>query len=669
MVSSYDDVSIGLIEQLGLLVDGAVTRIGCDNVCVHLLSLDRTRLICQAVSRGYRATALAFGLDLSACLAVSECLQTQRPIVVNDAMGDVRVARVARERYGLRACVYVPIVREGQSVGVLVASFQARTTWEQRHIDAATHEANEASSRLWALRSRVFGKAPSVTGPSEVSENAHAISRWRAMLDAVPGVCAIVNEDLLALEAHAGFSEGNAEVAPSSSVTVRDLFFHSERAVELRDAIRSMLAGELLWKGLITTVEGRFWRVDMRPVPMSEPPLASVFATPSSREVALCMTDVSDVFFAHEKLQASQHMQALGQLTSSIGHEFNNVLAILSTSCDALDATVGENEEAKKQVALIAATIQRGAKLTRQLLTFARVDHRNPRNFELITQLSTWWPFLENALGKGRKLSLTTSGPAWIVADPDQLELVIVNLLVNARDATREGAVITIQIESGTRHEQAFVTLAVQDHGIGMSSDVLARASEPFFTTKPRGRGTGLGLAIARDVVEASNGDFEIRSAIGDGTTVSMHFPAAEPGAVPSARRELPVTLTKHQKLIRVLVVDDEPLYGQGIKRGLENSGMSVRIVGSGAEALRFLEAEPDWPDVVLLDFMLTDTTGSALLPKIHGIRESLPVLICTGYGDTEDLRRALSTAHGILTKPMTLSAVRAAIDAAVVSS
>lgn len=667
MEPRYDRVATGFVDKIGQIVDSGAAAIGCDNVCVHLVSLDGSRIICQAVSKGYRATQLAFGLELSGCRAVDECLRTLRPVIVDDALADPRVAKVARERYGLRACVYVPIVRDGRGVGVLVASSLKRHAWSSAEVAEATAQAERCAEWLRSLREHVISAAHRPTDSGESTKASDPIQatniellRSKAMLDAVPGVCAIVDENLLTLEVNESFLGTRSDAV--LGVTLRELFFESDRAAELRDAMQQIFARELGASAMIVSSRGRHWRVDLRAVPTSDASLAAVSVQGPPDEIAICASDVSDVFLAHDQLQASHHMQALGQLTSSIGHEFNNILAILATCCDALSSSLAD-DDALAQVAMMESTVQRGAKLTKQLLTFARVDHQSPRTFDLLSQLSVWWPFLENAIGKSRKLSLISSGPISIHADPDQLELVLVNLLVNARDATQDGATVSIRLESTSYQQKSFVSLSVEDRGVGMTPDTLDRATQPFFSTKPKGRGTGLGLAIARDVVESTGGVFEIESAVGTGTTVRMLFPAALAAKQSVTKAKAPGPSADRNPGTRVLLIDDEPLYANGVKRGLTAAGMLVRTAGTAAEAIDTLRADPSWPEVILLDFMLPDGTGAEVLPRLLDVRPDIPVLICTGYGDGDELRAAMTRAKRVLSKPMPVRDLRRAIE------
>ncbi len=617
------------VERLLHWTQEAQRSLGCDNVCIHLLSADRRRLICQAISHGFRATHLAYGLDVTAAPGAFHAIRDQKTVAVDNALDDERVARVARERYGLSACLYTPLVVDGRGVGVTIFSFQQPHTWSADEQAAAKALTDECVSLL-----------PDTSEAAWPSQASAAEPRLRTMLDAAPGLLLAVDRSLMVFDSNSTL----VELADRDhQAWLFDLLQRSSRAKDLCLAMVDIFEGLRPSFAGLTELDHQFWRIDLRPIPPSD--------GGPVRAIAVSCGNLESSLQARQILEDVRQTEALGRISASVAHEYNNLMQILSAS---LESLTGDSDESTCERARAAAAdaLDRGSKLARQLLTFAQAQPTEPRRFDLRQRIVAWWPLLESTVGRDRPLELALEPCAPVVADPEQLRLALINLLLNARDASHPGQ--GIQVRLGTRRDDDHrgggrdTVLAVRDTGVGMTGDVLHRATEPFVTTKPRGLGVGLGLAVAKSIATAAGGSLHIESAIGQGTTVELRLPATEVD-VPQPRQ---VTEPETASKGRVLVVEDEDLTLEWLHRILQRSGFETRLAATGEEMRRLLQAEPGWPQLVVLDMILPDAEGGQLYRELQKARPGLPVVVSTGYADGREIVSIRQDGHPILTKP-----------------
>ena len=238
------------------------------------------------------------------------------------------------------------------------------------------------------------------------------------------------------------------------------------------------------------------------------------------------LQDITERRAADEALQHARKVQALGQLTGNVAHDFNNVLTIILGRVE--DLTDADDAQRRDAAAMIQAAAERGARLTGQLLAFARRQVLAPRTFDANTLVRSMESLLVWTAGRAVQVDLRLAEDLWpMTADPQPLETALVNLAFNARDAMPDGGTLTVETANAVVGEQPFVRIRVHDTGEGMAPDVLRRAIEPFFTTKEAGSGTGLGLSQVYSFVRQSDGLFHMDSAPGAGTTVTLYFPRA----------------------------------------------------------------------------------------------------------------------------------------------
>ncbi|BDU76820.1 ABC transporter substrate-binding protein [Mesoterricola sediminis] len=333
-----------------------------------------------------------------------------------------------------------------------------------------------------------------------------------------------------------------------------------------------------------------------------------------------------------DQLQQSQKMQSLGSLAGGVAHDMNNVLgAILGMASSQLEQHP-EGSPARRAFTTIIKAAERGGGMVRGLLDFARKSPAQARDFSLNVVMREEVLLLERTTLARVRLDLDLDPDLRTLrGDPGALSHAIMNLCVNAVDAMPEGGVLTLR----TRNlEDGRVEAQVEDTGTGMPPEVLARALDPFFTTKAEGRGTGLGLSMVYSTVTAHQGELHLDSAPGRGTRVSLRFPAL--GTAP--RREAgaePWTAPPPVRPLRVLVADDDPLVRESIQSVLEVLGHRAEAFPTGEELLDRLADLPD-VDLVILDLNMPGLGGPGTLPRLRALRPDLPVFLVTGRADGE---------------------------------
>jgi PAS domain S-box-containing protein len=379
--------------------------------------------------------------------------------------------------------------------------------------------------------------------------------------------------------------------------------------------------------------------------------------------------DVTELKAAQEQLRQSQKMEALGQLTGGIAHDFNNLLTVVVGGLDLL-AKRTEDAKLKRYAENALAAAERGARLTGQLLAFSRVQRLEVRPTYVAPLIENMRPLLRNVLGPGieKRFDLDEAMMP-VMADPTQLEVAVLNLAINARDAMPDGGILSFSSRRLSVRgdpdvmDGDYVELTIADTGAGMPPEVAERAFEPFFTTKEVGKGTGLGLSMVYGMARQSGGAARIESREGEGTAVSLLFrkadvpvsEAAEPaedGTAP-ARPTVPMS---------VLVIDDDPDVRGFIVETLEEQGYEVRQASDGRTALA--ELERSRPDLVILDFIMPGMSGAEVASRIRAEVPGQPILFVSGYSETEAVKRTAPDVP-LLTKPFRADALHKAVRGA----
>ena len=369
---------------------------------------------------------------------------------------------------------------------------------------------------------------------------------------------------------------------------------------------------------------------------------------------------------AETRLAQAQRMEALGQLAGGVAHDFNNVLQAVSGGLGLIQRRSGNAQDVKKLARMAGDAAKRGAAITGRLLAFARHGALRAEPVAALSLMEGLREMLAHTLGAGITMRVAADeNLPELLADKAQLETVLVNLAVNARDAMPDGgsldlaAAAELVVDKGHPAGLAsggYLRLSVTDTGTGMSAATLARACEPFFTTKPLGKGTGLGLAMARGFAHQSGGGFAIESAPDRGTTVTLWFPEATDASVESDDAALSaIVLTTVRVSARVLVVDDDTMVREVLVGQMEEQGYRVTQASDGLEALAQLDGGAV-VDLLISDFAMPGMNGLMLIQEARRRRPELPALLLTGYADTS-VRLAVEEAEAgstvLLRKPV----------------
>jgi PAS domain S-box-containing protein len=379
--------------------------------------------------------------------------------------------------------------------------------------------------------------------------------------------------------------------------------------------------------------------------------------------------EVGERLKAEEALRQAQKMEAVGQLTGGIAHDFNNLLTPIMGGLELIASRV--DEPRLKRIAETALeSTRRGAKLTGQLLAFSRIQRISMAPVAVNDVIEAMQRLLRHTIG-GAVTVETRLDPAagHGVCDANQLENAILNLAINARDAMPDGGTLTIStgrvvLGAEPDHQAGeFVRIAVSDTGHGMSPDVLARATEPFYSTKPLGKGTGLGLAQVYGIAQQAGGTLRIASEEGKGTTVSILLPAA--AAPAAAAAEAPGRAARSPQGAaagaRILIVDDDADVRAFLADSLESLGCTIVSAASGAEGLEALREGR--PDLALIDYAMPGMNGAEAARAARDLHPGLPIVFVTGYAESEQLEAALGCDVPVLRKPFTLEQLAAAVE------
>jgi len=364
------------------------------------------------------------------------------------------------------------------------------------------------------------------------------------------------------------------------------------------------------------------------------------------------------------RLMQAEKMEAIGRLAGGVAHDFNNLLTIITSCATFVARGLPESAEQQADIVEIQNAARRATELTQQLLAFSRKQVMRPRRLDVNQQVKSFVGLLRRVIGEDIAVETHLAPDTWpVFADPGQLERVLMNLGLNARDAMPNGGTLrliteNVVLDAGRPRVApgleagSYVSLIIEDTGVGIEASVLPRIFEPFVTTKAHGLGTGLGLATVYGIVAQAGGAIDVTTRPGHGTRFSVFLPRALDVPPSEVTAEMP-TLPRGTET--VLVVEDEPHVRSVIRRTLERQGYMVREAATAEDAMRVL-AEPNaGVQLVLTDVVLVGENGRARGEQIVERWPSVRMLYMSGYPDDEMLRRGLTEpGHAFLPKPIT---------------
>ena len=459
--------------------------------------------------------------------------------------------------------------------------------------------------------------------------------------------------------------------APATSARFIE-FVHAEDREWVRQAVR-----EGLRTGNTYGVEYRVLWPDGSEHWLASAGRALRDATGKARIVRGISYDITSRRGLEDQLRRVQKMEAVGQLAGGIAHDFNNLLTIIHGHVELLSQRLPLGSAEARDVSAIKLAADRAAAITGQLLAFGRKQVLQPRALDLRAVVAEVATLLRHLVGATVELQVELGrGPMWVRADESQIEQVVLNLVVNARDAMPEGGKVTLSVDRFDADASAmrprpgmphgnYVRITVRDTGVGMNTETQARIFEPFFTTKALGKGTGLGLATVYGVVKQSGGWIWVDSAPGAGTTFEILFPEVSPETeTPSAAKPSVRSARGHET---VLLVDDEEDVRTVLCDSLSAQGYNVLRAGSGQEALAVAAKHPGKIDVLITDTIMPGMDGPKLARSLREARPETKVLYISGYTEDASLfANGLLRNEAFLQKPFPLDSLSQKVRALV---
>ncbi len=377
-------------------------------------------------------------------------------------------------------------------------------------------------------------------------------------------------------------------------------------------------------------------------------------------------------------LRQMQRLEAVGQLTSGVAHDFNNLLTVVLGNIGFLEreiAAAGIDGKIRQRLGYMRAAAERGAKLTDQMLSFSRRQRLEPRALDLNEAVAGMRELLQSTIGGSIRIETRLADDLWsAMADPTQLELAVLNLAINARDAMGIGGTLTVSTRNVALGQPVhpedpppgeYIEICVSDTGSGMTPEVRAKAFEPFFTTKEIGKGSGLGLSQILGFAKQSGGGVRIDSIVGEGTSICIYVPRADRAPERAHDGEVSATDARALAGARILLVDDDSAVREVTAEALREMGYEVLEAGSGGAALEVLEGLS--LDLLIIDLAMPGMSGAQLATRVRSNWPELPILFVTGFAD-RSLLADVSEAH-IVGKPFAPGELAAKAQSALLRS
>jgi PAS domain S-box-containing protein len=615
-------------------------------------------------------------------------IQAGRAVRVDDALVDPRVGEQDAAAHlalgGLRASLTIPLIRSGRVAAVLYAHQASPRHWT----DEEEATAREVAERTRAAIERARAEADLRATSDRLRLILESTTDYAIITTDLDGRVTLWNPGATRL---LGWSEQEIVGEP-----VQRIFTPDERArgvpeAEMECATRTGRAADerphvrkdgsrFFASGLLMPLRNEFGDMlgflkilrDRTREHEAEAALERGVAERTA-ELAAANRQLVNQIEERERVEATlrqmQRLEAVGQLTAGVAHDFNNLLTVIIGNISLLERNLDAPDadpRLLRRLQSVQEAARRGATLTSQLLAFSRRQRLETRAVDLNVTVAGMRDLLQSSMGGSVRLATVLQPDLWLaLVDPTQIELVILNLAINARDAMDVGGSLTVETANVTVHEQArrpeepgpgdYVMISVADNGAGMAPEVLARAFEPFFTTKEVGKGSGLGLAQVYGFVKQSGGGVRIDTRLGEGTVIRIYLPRAADAQVAAEEPEHAqhlghpprAALAKQQ---HILLVDDDRGVREVTAAILAERGYKVTEAGSGGAALDLLDRDQGAIDLILLDYAMPGMNGSELARLARAKRPSMAILFITGYADFAALKEV--SEESIVSKP-----------------
>jgi PAS domain S-box-containing protein len=438
-----------------------------------------------------------------------------------------------------------------------------------------------------------------------------------------------------------------------------------DRTDEIPEILRKIARGETVdhHESVRVTKDGRQLNVSISVSPLRDAADKIVGASVIAR-------DITAQKRSEGQLRQAQKMEAIGRLAGGVAHDFNNILGIINACTEFLRDRIDPAAEPSLYVENIKKASDRGRSLTKQLLAFSRTSAIQPRVLDLNERLRDLSKLLRPLLGDDVEILIVPKSPSAVVeADPGQLDQIVVNLAVNARDAMPRGGKFILETgsvkfdeEFADQHQDMaagkYILLSVSDTGTGMDETTISRIFEPFFTTKETGKGTGLGLATVYGIVKQSAGHILVYSEPGHGTTFKIYLPSAEHKIGIGSGTEVE-TVSPKRRAATILLVEDDEIMRSLTRQLLQEHGYTVIEADDGKSALEWAESHPVPVDLLLTDVVMRRMSGPELVERLHASRPDLKVVYMSGYtGELIAEREMVKRGITLLEKPFTRTAL-----------
>ena len=362
------------------------------------------------------------------------------------------------------------------------------------------------------------------------------------------------------------------------------------------------------------------------------------FAIIVARDISERLRAVDALAASREQLHHAQKLESVGRLAGGIAHDFNNLLGAILGYADLVLATLPEDDPVREDIEEIAKAGERASRLTRQLLAFSRRQKGRPGPVDLVALVRGMQNMVARLLGSDIDLNVRcVDSPVVISSDRGQMEQVLLNLAVNARDAMPEGGRLLLRVDRQLGLEGSSAVLTVSDTGVGMDEETRQRIFEPFFTTKATGKGTGLGLSTVYGAVSSAGGEILVESAPGEGTTFRLRFPVVAT-SMSSETKSAAAPTPQQSGTETILVVDDEEMLRHFVSRVLAAQGYQVVKAADGEDALAVLERHDGEVDLIVTDVVMPRLGGAALVERVRQEFPQLPVVFMSGLSDRATL-------------------------------